>query len=318
MAEISFRQVFLKAKELFIIALCLLCYTISWNLFLFPHNITGGGGTGIATVVMYATQGLLSDSVQNFFTSLGMASVGGGIPVSATIFAFNAVLLIFAIKILGWQFCVRTIYGVAVLTACFWVDWRGLYVNYIGVPPEFDPFMSVIIAGILSGVSIGIVFTNNGSTGGTDIIAKIINKFRPISLGKALLICDFAVICASGLTPEGALDKVVYGLIFMTIQSFSIDLYINGLRQSVQFLIISSRANEISEAITRDAHRGVTLIDAKGGYSHSNVQIVLVLVRKHESSQIFKIVNAIDRDAFISQSSATGVFGRGFEVIEQK
>lgn len=311
---ISSKKLLIEIKEFVVIAVCMLCYTICWNLFLFPHNITGGGGTGIATVVMYATQGLLPEGVQHFFSALGMASVGGGIPVSATLFVINAILLAFAIKILGWQFCVRTIYGVFVLTAWFWIDWRGLYSRYIGVPPEFDPFMSVVIAGIIGGVAIGMVFTNNGSTGGTDILAKMINKYKPISLGKALLMCDFVVICASGFTPEGALDKVVYGLIFMTVQSFSIDLYINGLRQSVQFLIFSNKADAIADAIAQQAHRGVTILDATGWYSKKHVKILLVLVRKHESTQIFKIVNSIDRDAFVSQSSATGVFGKGFDV----
>lgn len=311
-------KVLVEVKELVVIAVCMLVYTICWNLFLFPHNITGGGGTGIATVVMYATQGLLPEGVQEFFGALGMASVGGGVPVSATLFVLNGVLLAFAIKILGWKFCVRTVYGVIVLTAWFWIDWHGLYERYIGVVPEFDPFMSVIIAGMIGGVSIGIVFTNNGSTGGTDILAKIINKFRPISLGKALLMCDFVVICASGFTPEGAIDKVVYGLIFMTVQSFSVDLYINGLRQSVQFLVFSHKAEEIADAITRDAHRGVTILDGVGWYTKEPVKVVMVIVRKHESTQIFKIINGIDRKAFISQSAATGVYGQGFEAIGEK
>lgn len=315
---ISSKKLFVEIKGLVIIALCMISYAISWNLFLFPHNITGGGGTGIATVVMYATQGVLPEGVQDFFASLGMASIGGGIPVSATIFVFNAILIAFAVRILGWQFCIRTIYGVCLSTASFWVDWRSLFARVFGVIPEFDPFMSVIIAGIIGGVTIGMVFTHNGSTGGTDILAKMINKYKPISLGKALLMCDFVVICASGLTPEGALDKVVYGLIFMTVQSFSIDLYINGLRQSVQFLIISRKADEIADAITNEAHRGVTLLDGIGWYSKDHVKVALVVVRKHESTQIFKIVNSIDRNAFISQSAATGVFGQGFEVIEQK
>lgn len=311
-------KMLVSIKEFVVIALCMLVYTVCWNLFLFPHHVTGGGGTGIATVTMYATQGLLSDGVQNFFAAIGMASVGGGIPVSVTLLVINAVLLVFAVRALGWRFCIRTVYGVAVLTVWFWIDWRGFYEKHIGGLPEFDPFMSVIVAGLICGSSLGMVFVNNGSTGGTDILAKIINKYRPISLGKALLICDFIVIAVSGLTPAGNIESVVYGLIFMTVQSYSIDLYINGFRQSVQFLVISHKAEEIADAITRNAHRGVTVLDGVGWYSKTPVKVVMVIVRRHESSGIFKIVNSIDRNAFISQSSAIGVYGEGFESLGQE
>lgn len=315
MSKLSSNKIYIEAKQLVTIAVCMLVNTICWNLFLFPHNITGGGGTGIATVVMYATQGLLSENVQHFFSTLGMASIGGGIPVSLTLFLFNAVLLAFALRILGVGFCVRTIYGVFVLTGWFWIDWRALYAKYIGVPPEFDPFMSVIIAGLVAGTMMGIIFNNNGSTGGTDILAKIINKYRPISLGKALLACDFIIICSSGFTPDGHLDSVVYGLIFMAVQSFAVDLYINGLRQSVQFFIFSSKPDEVAAAIATNANRGVTLLDGMGWYSQKPTKVITVLARRNESTQIFKIIKQVDSNAFISQSAAIGVYGEGFEQI---
>ena len=307
------KKILTDVRQLLTIALFMLVNAISWNLFLFPHNVTGGGGTGIATVVMYATQGLLPQSALDFFGSIGMASIGGGIPVSVTLFTLNAVLIIIAVRILGWQFCIRTIYGVFVLTGWFWIDWRGLYAQYIGVPPEFDPFMSVIIAGIIGGVCMGIIFNNNGSTGGTDIVAKIINKYKAISLGKALLITDFLIICSSGFTPDGALDSVVYGLIFMAVQSISIDLYINGLRQSVQFFIFTTRPEEVAEIISNEAHRGVTLLDGMGWYSKKSIKVVTVLARKNESTHIFRLIREVDPGAFVSQSAAIGVYGEGFE-----
>lgn len=309
------KTTFGEIKRLVVIALCMLVNTICWNLFLFPHNVTGGGGTGVATVLMYATRGLLPENVCHFFDTLGMASVGGGIPVSLTLFLFNGILLAFALKILGWKFCVRTIYGVLVLTGWFWIDWRALFARYIGTPPEFDPFMSVIIAGLISGTMMGIIFSNNGSTGGTDILAKIINKYRPISLGKALLICDFVIICSSGFTPEGHLENVVYGLIFMVVQSFAVDLYINGLRQSVQFFIFSSKPDEVADAIARQANRGVTLLDGMGWYSQKPSKVITVLARRNESNRIFKIIKQVDDSAFISQTAAIGVYGEGFEHI---
>lgn len=308
---------FIEVKQLVTIALCMLVNTVCWNLFLFPHNVTGGGGTGIATVVMYATQGLLSENARNFFSALGMASIGGGVPVSLTLFLFNGILLAFALKILGLGFCLRTIYGVFVLTGWFWIDWRTLYAQYIGEPPVFSPFMSVIIAGMVAGTMMGIIFCNNGSTGGTDILAKIINKYKPVSLGKALLACDFVIICSSGFTPEGHLENVVYGLIFMAVQSFAVDLYINGVRQSVQFFIFSSKPDEVANAIAEKAHRGVTFINGMGWYSKKQMKVITVLARRDESVNIFKIIKEVDNKCFISQSAAIGVYGTGFDAMDQ-
>lgn len=308
-------------KEFVMIALGLFLYGLAWNLFLFPHRVAGGGATGIATIVMYATRGLLDTLpyLKSFFGSVGMESVDGGIPVAATFFVMNAVLCTLSIKILGWQFSVRSIYGVIMLTIWLWIPYRDIYQNIAGEPfPIFEPFMSSILAGLVSGVGMAITFVNNGSSGGTDILAKIINKYRDITLGRALLLSDFLVICSAVLLPDGTLDKVVYGLIVMLVMTTTIDMYINGLRQSVQFFIFSPKADEIADAISQQAHRGVTLLDGMGWYSKKPVKVVTVLARKNESTQIFKIIKEIDMNAFISQSAAIGVYGQGFEAIGQK
>lgn len=309
-----------EIKEYMLIAMAMLAYTLAWNFFLIPHTVTGGGGTGFAAIVMYATQGLLSPEMVKFFESLGMNTVNGGFPVSATLIIFNGVLLAIAIKTLGWKFCVRTVAGVIMLTVWFWIPYQKIYEAIAGEPfPVFEPFMSVIIAGLVSGVSIGIIFSNNGSSGGTDILAKIINKYRPnITLGRALLLCDGIIICSSAFLPNGHVENVVFGLLYMIIQNLTVDLYINGIRQSVQFLIFSSEAEKIADAISVQAHRGVTIIDGLGWYSKKPIKIVTVLVRKNESTEIFRIINSIDKNAFISQSAAIGVYGRGFDAIVQK
>jgi uncharacterized membrane-anchored protein YitT (DUF2179 family) len=205
------------------------------------------------------------------------------------------------------------------LTIWLWIPYRDIYENMLGVPfPTFDPFMSSIIAGLITGVGMAITFVNNGSSGGTDIIAKIVNKYRNITLGRALLLCDFLVIASSGFLPDGNLEKIVYGLIAMVLMTTTIDMYINGLRQSVQFFIFSKHAEEIAEAIAQKAHRGVTLLDGMGWYSKQPVKVVTVLTRKSESTHIFRIVKEIDNNAFISQSAAIGVYGQGFDPIGQK
>lgn len=308
-------------KEFFMIAFGLFLYGLAWNLFLFPHRVAGGGATGIATIVMYATSGFLDSfpAVKAFFSSIGMESVGGGIPVSATFFVMNAILCTLSIKILGWKFSVRSIYGVIMLTMWLWIPYRDIYQNITGETfPVFEPFMSAILAGLVSGVGMAITFVNNGSSGGTDILAKIINKYRDITLGRALLLSDFLVICSAIFLPDGTLEKVVYGLIVMLVMTTTIDMYINGLRQSVQFFIFSPKAEEIADAISKQANRGVTLLDGMGWYSKKPVKVVTVLARKNESTQIFRIIKEIDMNAFISQSAAIGVYGRGFDAIGQK
>ena len=296
------------------IALGLLINTLAWNLFLIPHEVAGGGATGIAAIVMYATKGLLPAEVQAFFAMLGMESVGGGIPITVTFFAINAVLLIASVKVLGFQFSIRSIFGVLCLTVWLWIPFRDLYQRFTGEPfPLFEPFMSSILAGLILGIGMGLAFTNNGSSGGTDIIAKIINKYRTITLGRALLFTDVMIICSSGFLPDAGIDKVVYGLVAMTVTSITLDMYINGIRQSVQFFIFSKKYAEIADTITQNAHRGVTVINGQGWYSKEDVKVITVVARKNESTQIFRLIKEIDPNAFISQSAAIGVYGKGFE-----
>ena len=219
-------------REHVVIALGLLLYALAWNFFLFPHQVAGGGATGIAALVMYATQGLLPEGLQEFFNSLGMASVGGGIPVSVTFFIMNGALLLLSIKELGLSFSLRSIYGVFALTAWLWIPYRDLYEKFAGHPfPEFDPFMSSILAGVIAGFGLALTFVNNGSSGGTDIIAKVINKYRTISLGRALLLCDVVIIVSTGFLPDASIKNIVYGLIVMVVMTTTIDMYINGVRQ---------------------------------------------------------------------------------------
>ncbi len=311
-------MLFRELKEYFMIAFGLLLYALSWNFFFFPHEVAGGGATGIATIVMYGTQGLLSEGMSSFFGSLGMVSIGGGFPVSATFFILNSVLLVLSVKILGWKFSIRSIYGVLCLTMWLWIPFKDIYNSMFTAFPIFDPFMSTIIGGIISGIGMGLVFINFGSSGGTDILAKIVNKYRSISLGKALLICDIVVITSAILLPYGSLEKVIYGYIVTFVMTNTIDVVINGVRQSVQFFIFSKEYEQISDVVQHELNRGVTVIDGQGWYSKQPVKIITIMCRKNESNRVFKIVKDIDKNAFISQSAAIGVYGQGFDPIGQK
>lgn len=313
------KSILTNARELFMIAFGLLIFVVGWNLFLFPHEVAGGGASGIAVIIMYATQGVLGEGATNFFDSLGMSSIGGGIPVSISYFALNIVLLILSVKHLGLKFSLRSIWGVLCTTVWFAIPFVDLFNSFLTTPlPTFDPFMSSIMAGLFSGVGMGIAFTNNGSSGGTDIIAKIVNKYKPITLGRALLLCDVVIISTIGFLPDSGIREVVYGMIEMFVATMVIDMYINGMRQSVQFFIFSSKYEAIADCIAKELSRGITLLDGQGWYSKKPVKVITLMTRKNESTKVFKLVKSIDPDAFISQSAAIGVYGEGFDPIGQK
>jgi uncharacterized membrane-anchored protein YitT (DUF2179 family) len=287
------KQTWTEIREYFFIATGLFLYAGAWKAFLLPHLITGGGATGVSAIVYYAF----------------------GIPISITYFIINFVLLVIAVRTVGWAFSLRTIYGVAVLTTFFAFLPQATPGTFVGAT---DNFMACVIGGLLSGAGIGIVFLNNGSSGGTDIIAKVVNKYRNVTLGRVLLYCDVLIICSSYFFKFGSIEKIVYGLTTMAISTIAVDMVINGVRQSVQFFIFSKHYDQISNRINIDLHRGVTILDGMGWYSKEPVKVVTVIARKNESIKIFKIVKEIDPNAFISQSSAIGVYGHGFDVIKEK
>jgi uncharacterized membrane-anchored protein YitT (DUF2179 family) len=282
------KSIYPSVRELVMMTLGLLLISCGWKLFLMPYQVTGGGATGIAAIIQF----------------------GFNIPISITYFALNFMLLIVAVRKLGWAFSLKTIFGVAVLTIAFAL----IPTKTIG---NFEPFMAVILGGLLNGTGIGIVFLNNGSSGGTDIVAKLITQKRNLTLGRVMLYCDVCVIASSWLVTH-SIEKVIYGLVAMAVSTLTVDMVVNGVRQSVQFFIFSREYEKIANAINTEVGRGVTLIDGTGWYSKQSVKILTVLARKHESTRIFRIVKQIDEDAFVSQSSAIGVYGKGFDVMKGK
>lgn len=287
------KETWINVREYIIIALGLFMYAAAWKAFLLPHQIVGGGVTGIGALVYYAT----------------------GLPISITYFVLNAILLAFAIKSVGWNFSLRTIYGVIVMTIFFSVLPQAQLGTFVG---KEDNFMACIIGGIMAGAGIGLVFLSNGSSGGTDIIAKIVNKNRNITLGRILLYCDVLIISSSYFLKIGSIERIVYGLSQLAVSTVAVDMVINGVRQSVQFFIFSKHYDKIANRINLEVQRGVTILDGTGWYSKEPVKVITVIARKNESTKIFRIVKDEDPNAFISQSSAIGVYGQGFDVIKSK
>lgn len=283
------RDIWNEVKDYTIITLGLMCYTFGWTVFLVSNEIVTGGVTGLSAIIYFGTN----------------------IPVPVSYFVINGILLIAAIRVIGWQYCIRSIFGVVMTTIQL-----SIWAYYIKEPLIKDePFMSCIIGGIMLGVGIGLAFTRNGSTGGTDIIAAIINKYKPITLGRSILYCDLLIISSSYMLFHD-LEKILFGFVVLAVSTYSCDLLINGIRQSIQLLIFSEKYEEIADHINRDINRGVTILDGMGWYSKQPKKVIVVLAKRTESTSIFRLVKQIDSHAFISQSNVIGVYGEGFDKIK--
>ncbi|MDX9883427.1 MAG: YitT family protein [Prolixibacteraceae bacterium] len=275
-------------QDYIIITFGLLLFAVSWTLFLLPAKITGGGVAGIGAVIFFST----------------------GIPMGVTYFIVNIFLVILAIKVLGANFGVKTIYSMSALTVALTVLQK-----IITRPIIDDMFLSAVLGGMIGGIGLGIVFSRGGSTGGTDIIALVVNKYRNISPGRVILYCDVIIIASSYFVFQ-AIDKMVYGYVSMWVVSYSVDAFLNGTNASAQIFIFSEKYAEIADSINKEAGRGVTVIDGVGWYTKENVKVVMTLVRKRETSMIFRRIKEIDPNAFISMGSVMGVYGQGFEKIK--
>ncbi len=276
----------IQMYTLMIIGLSL--YVFGVTAFLIPLKITAGGVTGISMLIYYAT----------------------GIPAGYPYFAINSFLFILAIRILGTSFGLKTLFSMVVISILL-----NVMQIYIKEPLVKDIFLSSVLGGILGGVGLGITFNQGGSTGGTDIIAMIINKYRNISPGKIILYCDVIIITSSFFVIP-SVEKLVYGYVTMWVVAYSVDAFLTGAQQSVQLFIFSEKYVEIADFINTESRRGLTVIEGTGWYTKKQVKMIMTVVKKRESPMIFQKIKEIDPEAFISQGSVMGVYGKGFDEIK--
>jgi len=294
------RTPFIVFKEYFIITFGLLLYAIGWSTFLIPNGLVGGGVTGISAIILYAT----------------------GFPISYSYIIINGLLVAIALKVLGKQFGAKTVYAVLIVSVFFDILPGNIPQELIqDIAIGNGKLLSAIIGGVCSGVGIAITFTQGGSSGGTDIIALMIAKYRNISPGKLILYCDIIIIASSMLIPGNStlgekLAIVIYGYILITVSSYTIDLVLSGARQSLQIFIFSKQYEEIADKIT-SMGRGVTVVDAMGWFTKEKGKVLMVIVRRTESNYVFRIVREVDKNAFLSVGNVMGVYGQGFEQIKK-
>ncbi|MEI6677575.1 MAG: YitT family protein [Mariniphaga sp.] len=281
-------KLFKYIRSYTVMAFGLALYAFGITAFLIPLKIAGGGVTGLSMLVFYAT----------------------GFGTGYTFFIINIFLVIIAIKVLGVNFGIKTIFSMSIIAIML-----NVMQNFVTEPILNDPFLAAVLSGILGGVGIGLIFNEGGSTGGTDIIAMIINKYRNVSPGRIIMYCDVLIIASSFFVLH-SVEKLVYGYVSMWVVSYSIDAFLTGAQQSVQLFIVSEKYETIANFINNESRRGLTIFDGTGWYTRQNVKVIMTVVRKRESPEIFRKIKELDPDAFISLNSVMGVYGKGFDKLK--
>lgn len=275
-------------KTYAIMFLGLLLFSLGVTVFLIPADINGGGVSGIGALVYFIT----------------------GIPAGVIYFAVNSILVVIAIIKLGTSFGTKTLINMIIISILLTV-FQKLFTK----PIIDDKFLSAILGGISGGIGLGLVFSQGGSTGGTDIIAMLVTKYRRISPGRVIMYCDVLIIASSWFVFHSA-EILVYGYVSMWVISYTLDAFLNGANQSTQIFIFTDKWQEIRDQIIHDQGRGATILDATGGFTGKPIKIVMTVVRKRESASIFKHIKSIDHNAFISMGSVMGVYGEGFDQLK--
>ena len=302
----NFKLPFWKTLRIYLsIAFGISLYAVAWTIFLIPNHIVGGGVVGLASVIYIIS--------------------GETIPVAVSNLVINAVLFCFGLYFLGKKFAVSNIYGILVTSFWFFFFQQLLAIQDIpaliklgnAVKGGLDPAVCAIIGGVMSGIGIGIVLSNGGNSGGSDVVALILNKFYNVSLGSVIMVADALVIVSSIIIPGNDITEIVYGFLVLLAYTFTIDYVIDGRKQTYKILIFSKKNEELAEIIGNKIKRGVTFLNATGWYSKQDMKILMVVVHRQEKVQLMHFVKSIDPEAFMTVEKTEGVFGKNFDAIKK-
>lgn len=300
--KLSMTKFAVGLKEYIILGLGMFLYAFGWTACIIPAGGMGGGATGM---------------------SMLLNAIFPAISIGTFVFIINGILLTIGGFIVGWNFGLKTIYCIIVLSIAMdswsYIIPDGLLVEYTQNIDSHN-ILLVILGAIIAGTGVAVSFSQGGSTGGTDIVAMIINKYKTISYGKIVISSDFFIIgCSLFVANDLAtgIATVVYGYIMIAVYGYTVDAIQSGSQQSSQIFIISPKYADIADAINNEAHRGVTIIDGKGWYTKSECKIAMVVCRKRNASEILKIARRIDENAFITMGSVMGVYGKGFDALSK-
>lgn len=276
--------------EYFLITVGCLIYSAAWTQVFIPNGLSCGGISGLCSVIQYGT----------------------GFPMAVSYALINVLLLVLGICLIGKSFGVRSIYGLVLIVLFLDV----LPLLNLPVLILSEKILIPVVASFMEAIGIAIILNYGGSSGGTDIIALIVNKYWPVSLGRVYMLTDVLIVASMLLVPGKTIDDVMYGYVAVITFSLSLDYIILGRTSSVQLLIFSDKYKEIADFINNEIHRGVTALSSTGWYSQSEKKILLVILKKNQMKALTRKVKEIDSHAFISVTAASDVFGEGFEKIK--
>jgi len=282
--------------DYFLMTIGTLVFVMAWTSFLIPNGMASGGLTGLCTIIQYGT----------------------GIPVGWTYPVINICLLMLGFLSLGKSFGFKTIYVIALSSLLFELlpNLPAPVLDKLEVTDIPDRLLVALIGAAMESVGIGLVLLRGGSTGGTDIVAMMINKYWPVSPGRVYLFSDLFIVASLLLIPGKGIVDVIYAYVVMLGFSFGVDLVLLGNKSSVQLLVFSSKYEEIANHIIYDVQRGVTALKSIGWYSQKESKVLLIILRKYQMNEVINVIKSIDKDAFISVSTAKSVYGEGFEEVK--
>ena len=303
MLQLGKSRIFTTVKEYFLMTVGMFCYAFGWIGCILPAKCMGGGASGLSLLIYYAT--------------------GETISIGVMVFIINAILLLIAGFIVGWKFGIKTIFCVCMLSFAM-STMQEIFTLPDGTIMDIfhlnDRLLSTMLGAIFSGVGVAMSFAQGGSTGGVDIVAMIINKYRTVSYGKIVRAIDSTIISAALLLPASAqigIDGVIYGFVMTVVFSYVVDMLMTGNQQSNQIMIVCQDYKAMADAMNNTAQRGATVLDAKGWYTKNQHNIVMVVCRKRDTPTILKIAKAVDPNAFITVGSVMGVYGKGFDALNK-
>jgi uncharacterized membrane-anchored protein YitT (DUF2179 family) len=275
--------------DYFFICLGLAIFAFGWTAFLTPNQMTGGGVTGLAAIIYFAVH---------------------AIPMGITILAINAILIAVAWRVLGPKFCINTLMCTLILSF-----FMSIGQQFFAQPLVEDLSMCAMIGGALSAFGVGIAISFGGNTGGTDIIALMIGKYRNISYGRVSLYSNILVVASSYLIVQ-SVEKLVYSMAVMFVYIFISDIVIDGYKQTFQFMVFSKKNQEIADKVMLEIGRGATFLKGYGSYSKEDSDILLIIAHRNDKARIMRVIKEIDNTAFISIAKTSSVFGKNFDNIK--
>ena len=285
-------------KDYAILTVACFIFAVCWECFMIPNGMSAGGMMGLCTIIQYAT--------------------GGFIQAQYSYFVINAALIIIAVILMGIGFGFKTIYCIVMSSLAMGILSKLTFLH--SIPGEFffmeERVLIPIVAGFFEAVGIGLTIRYGGSTGGTDIIAVMVNKYWPIQLSTIFLISDLIICSLLLFLPEKNFSDMCYGLEELVTFSLLIDMVVGGKKSSFQLMVFSEHYANIADYIINDMERGATILHAQGWFTKQEKNVVLLLVSRKELPVVTKVIKNIDPKAFMSVSSTNNVYGEGFEEIK--